>query len=200
MQDDANSRLYISNGNVSQGICLAEYWFVKGKHYVREYPTMDCSKPVYQCVKDFGYEEEVDRYNSSYLGYMGRSYIYRFQREVDVYAGRTLDGVGPLTCMMYIGTNDSSYVGLSILNDNQVTGNSSIAYFNEYFYDNIQMGKVPDSKFFEIPKEVLEYESSHNCSVYPYNQYGNKINDFQTNHSGKTVRGMLVGLTSYQSF
>lgn len=183
MQDDGNNRLYISTGNVTQGICIREYWFVKGKHYIREFPTFNCSEPAYECVTGYGYEEEVTRYNSTYIGgYMGRAFVYRFQREVDIYSGRVLDAVGPLTCMMYIGTNDSSYVALSILNDNQVTGNSSIAYFKEYFYDEIKMGQVPDANFFDIPQQLLDFETAHNCSIYPYdmnngNSIENKTND-----------------------
>lgn len=185
MQDDANTRLYISNGDRSQNICVTEYWFVKGKHYVREYPTFNCSEPAYECITGYGYEEEVSRYNSTYFGYMGRSYVYRFQREVDIYAARALDGVGPLTCMMYIGVNDSSYVGLSILNDNQVTGNSSIMYFNEYFYDDIKMGQVPNASYFEIPQGLLDFEATHNCTSYPYDLHtGTKITNNTSNTNG----------------
>lgn len=199
MQDDGNSRLYISNGNASQGICMTEYWFFKGKHYIKDYPTFNCSEPKYECVTGYGYDEEVGRYNSTYLGYMGRAYEYRFQREVDIFAGRALDGVGPLTCQIYVGTNDSSYVAMSTYNDKQVTGNSSVLYYNEYFYDDIQMGVIPNSSYFVVPQPLLDYESQHNCSSYPYDQKsGAKIesttNNTNLTNSSSSNRRVMVGI------
>ena len=188
MQDDGQNRLYISVGDASFGdkSCMGKYWFFDNKHYIVSYVNDNCSNMTCSCVTGYGYYEEVSHYNSTYLAYMGRSYNYKFQREIDTYAGRALDGVGPLTLIMYIGVNDSSYRGLGIIESKNATGHSSsIPFFNEYYYDDVIM-TTPNSNYFSVPQICLDYEKAHNCSAYEFDQNGWVIPITNTNSTNTT--------------
>lgn len=177
MQDDLNKRLYISAGDSTLGdpFCLNHFYFVTNKHYVVSFEGNNCQKPICECISGYGYQEEVDHYNSTYLGYMGRQFNPKLQKEVDVYGGRTLDGVGPITVQMYVGVDPRAYLGLNILESKNVTGLTPYPpYFNEYLYQDVEL-RVPDSKYFIVPQGCLDVETEKGCTSFPYDIYGNKI-------------------------
>jgi len=197
MQYDPNETLYITVGNEDLGdpLCINHFWFVPNKHYVLNFGESDCTPTTCECISGYGYQEEVEHYNSTYLGYVGRSYSYKYGREVDVYSGTALDGVGPLTLMMYIGTNDSAYVALNTINT-KVTGlSASSQYYNEYFYNNVNM-TVPDAKYFVIPDLCLETEKNEGCSPYPFYPNGTRIVTTTTTTTSTTTSTTTTGSTT----
>jgi len=188
MQYDTNKTLFISIGNEDLGdpVCINHFLFVEDKHYVLSFGSSDCVPTHCECVTGYGYQEEIAHYNSSYLAYVGRSYSYKYQREVDVYTGTALDGVGPLSIFMYIGTNDGAYVALNTVNTD-VTGLSPTQqYYNEYFYNDVNM-TIPDAKYFEIPQLCLDQEKNHGCEPYPFYANGTRIPDDSETTTGSTT-------------
>jgi hypothetical protein len=66
---------------------------------------MNCSEtPLELCYSDFGYNNETDNYNSTYLGWVGRFTTDKYGPNitVDYFTGRVWDGVGAMTNTMAI--------------------------------------------------------------------------------------------------
>ena len=197
MQYDTNKTLYITIGDESLNdpICWATFYFVAGKHYSISYNNSNCSQPVCSCISGYGYVEETSRYNSTFLGYVGRSYSYKFNTEIDSFAGRVLDGVGPLTILLHARVSDGAYLGMTTIEARNITGvNASIPYYNEYFYyDNNRT--VPDAKYGVVPQMCLDYEKKNNCSAYPFDWNGIPIveaSNSTANNSKNTNSGMKL--------
>ena len=179
MQDDGKGRLYVSFGDAAFGdqLCLGQYWFFNNMHYAMTFENSNCSQMNCSCITGYGYNEEMDHYNSTYLAYMGRSYSYKFQKEMDSWAGRALDGVGPLSCIVYAGVNPVVYLGMAVIDSQNVTGVSPyLPFYSEYFYDDITVN-APDDKYFVVPQMCLDYQKNHNCTQYNFDQNGNVINN-----------------------
>lgn len=177
MQDDVNKTLYITVGDDSLGdpVCIYKFYFVNGKHYTVSYNGSNCSLPICGCTSGFGYYEEVSCYNSTFLGYVGRSYDYRLNEEIDTYAGRTLDGVGPLTVLTQIRVSDGAFIGLTTLPPAQITGvNASTPYYSQYMYNDVNMTR-PDAQYGVIPQICLTAEATNNCSAFGFDLNGNPI-------------------------
>ena len=179
MQYDTEKKLYISLGDPSLGdsLCVNKWWFFEGKHYTVNYTDNNCSLPACECTSGYGYENETGRYNSTYLAYAGRSYSYKFQAEVDSYAGRALDGVGPLSVLVHVRVADGAYLAMTTLQAKNLTGLSNLLYYNEYVYSSINM-TVPNSTYFEVPQVCVDAEKTKNCSEYPFDYYGNPVVKF----------------------
>ena len=195
MQRDSEKKLYISVGDSSLGdtVCMYQFWFVKGKHYTLSYTDSNCSRPTCECVSGYGYDEETSHYNSTYLAWAGRSYSYKLGMEIDSFAGRALDGVGPLSVMMQVRVSDGAYVGLTTLEARNLTGlSASLPYYNEYLYTDTNL-TLPDERYSTVPQMCLEEEIAKNCSVYPFDYYGNKIvantSNSSTNGTGNNTKG-----------
>ena len=189
MQNDANETLYISIGDDSLGdpICWSSFYFVAGKHYSISYNNSNCSQPICTCTSGYGYLEEASRYNSTFLGYVGRSYSYKFNTEIDSFAGRTLDGVGPMTVLMHVRVSDQAYLGLTVIEARNITGvNASVPYFNEYFYYDTNM-TLPDPKYSVIPQICLDYEKANNCSAFAFDWNGLPIVAISNTTANKTT-------------
>jgi len=177
MQDDVNKTLYITVGDDSLGdpVCIYKFYFVTGKHYTISYNGSNCSLPTCECTSGYGYNEEVSRYNSTFLGYVGRSYDYKYNMEIDTYAGRALDGVGPLTILLHARVSDGAYISMTTIQSDHITGvNASTPYYNEYIYNDVNMTR-PDPQYGVIPQICLTAETTNKCSPYGFDLNGNPI-------------------------
>lgn len=141
LQDSVTKKLKITVGEIGEPGWQAQFWFFPSKGY--ELTTDAKGNLVCTQFDDFGYDEEIQAYNSYRLSYLGTHKLKeRNNTEVDVFAGQVLDGVGPLNVICYGGLNTSYFLGMTTI------GGYGKFAFNEYWYgDNYTPTAPKDSEF-----------------------------------------------------
>jgi len=154
LQNDEQKQLFLSVGDMDENGWVANYWFLEDVSYIVNAPGTSCIM-----YSDYGYDDEITAYNSSYLSFLGTHTLAEHDDAVvNVFVGVALDEVGPLNVFIYEDTTTDLFEGMVIV------GSYGKFAFNEFWYgDNSTVDDPPASAF--ILPDICDTPI---VSKYPY--------------------------------